>query len=213
MEKETLVIVDVQFGFCNKKGGLYVKNGEKIITPIANYIKKNHKKIDQVIFTLDWHPYEEESYKEPNITWPMHCMQFSEDAAIPNKLIKTCLNNDVKFTFFPKGNCSKIDYFMDHFHTEYGAFEKIDIYKDKVMLCNRREDAIINLNTTILVVCGIAGDYCVLNTIKNILKSNSDYSASDDVALKVKVFKDGIVSIDDGKTLNDFIEQNKLEIV
>ena len=56
---------------------------------------------------------------------------------------------------------------------------------------------------TNFVVCGIAGDYCVKETIYNLI--NFDIS--------VKVFKNGIVSIDDGTIFNKFIEDNKLEIV
>ena len=62
--------------------------------------------------------------------------------------------------------------------------------------------AMADANTD-FVVCGIAGDYCVKSTIENMIKGE----------IIPKVFLNGIVSIDDGSILNDFIEENKLEVI
>ena len=51
------------------------------------------------------------------------------------------------------------------------------------------------------VVCGIAGDYCVKETIKNLINGE----------VTPKVFFPGIASIDGGKALSDFVKENGLE--
>ena len=61
---------------------------------------------------------------------------------------------------------------------------------------------IINEN---LVVCGIAGDYCVKETILTLIKHWRKF--------KISVLMDGVASIDDGTTLNEVIESHNLQKV
>ena len=58
-----------------------------------------------------------------------------------------------------------------------------------------------------LTVCGIAGDYCVKNTIDKLIHNDCP------VELNVRVMLDGIASIDDGTTINNYIEENNLKTV
>lgn len=51
-----------------------------------------------------------------------------------------------------------------------------------------------------MVVCGIAGDYCVLETLKNIVALRGS-------TLGIKVFLRGVASIDGGKALADYMAQ------
>jgi nicotinamidase-related amidase len=50
-------------------------------------------------------------------------------------------------------------------------------------------------DATNVVVCGIAGDYCVLETTKNLVNSGK---------FNVELFLDGIASIDGGETINKY---------
>jgi nicotinamidase-related amidase len=56
-----------------------------------------------------------------------------------------------------------------------------------------------------LVVCGIAGDYCVVETLKNNVKWFKDTN-------RIKVYLDGVASIDGGTTLNKYINDNNIKI-
>jgi nicotinamidase-related amidase len=58
-----------------------------------------------------------------------------------------------------------------------------------------------------LTICGIAGDYCVKNTIDKLINSNCSSE------FNIKVMLNGIASIDDGTTIKKFIEDNNLTIV
>lgn len=87
---------------------------------------------------------------------------------------------------------------MDPDFEEYGALGNTFSYKERLII-----NEIIEANSD-YVVCGIAGDYCVLETIKNLLKLVPKE--------RVFVFTEGIVSIDDGTKLQNFIKENNLKI-
>lgn len=202
---KTLIVVDVQNDFINPAWGhLYVYKGEEVVQNIIDYIKNNANELREVVFTLDWHPNSDVAFKEPNVTWPKHCLQYSEGAAIPQELINTCIEYNIPTKFFTKGTSDTNE------HTEYGAFEFIYEYinyNDEPMLAfmNRTEDCSVYVHQDDeFVVCGVAGDYCVMNTIKNLM-SRPD--------LNISVFLDGVRSIDGGKIFNDFIKDNNLKTI
>lgn len=207
---KTLIVVDVQQDFVNPNWGhLYVHDGEKVIQPIINYIKKNANVLREVVFTLDWHSYSNgKSCVEPSITWPRHCMQYSEGASIPQNIINTCMDYNVPLKFFIKGN-SETDW-----HTEYGAFEKIGTYEygngDFGIVVNNRcsDNALVLNGEDEFVVCGVAGDYCVMNTIKNLLKYDGPCGP-----MNISVLNDGIASIDGGEKFKKFIEEHNISYV
>ena len=207
---KTLIVVDVQNDFVNSVfGSLYVHDGEKVVQPIIDYIKNNANDLREVVFTLDWHSYSNgKSCAEPSITWPRHCMQYSEGAAIPQNLINTCVDYNIPLKFFIKGN-SETDW-----HTEYGAFEKIGTYAfdngDFGISVNNRcnNSNLIFDGSDEFVVCGVAGDYCVMNTIKNLLKYEGPCAP-----MNISIMKDGIASIDGGETFDNFVKENNLKTV
>jgi pyrazinamidase/nicotinamidase len=53
-----------------------------------------------------------------------------------------------------------------------------------------------------MVICGVAGDYCVLETLRNLLNGG----------LSVDVFASGIASIDGGTKLNNFVREQNLTL-
>ena len=197
MGRKILVVVDYQYDFFSPDGALYVNGGEKLQEKIANIIPN----FDHVIFTLDWHPVEHCSFKENGGQWPTHCVAGSIGAGIPLNLIK----NSKSYSITTKGtNISE---------EEYGAFSyknnfivALDYLFEKTL--NLEEDwrtrsGYILSKTDEIVICGIAGDYCVLETLKNIVK----HIGND----KVSVFLDGVVSIDDGTTLNTYMKENNIK--
>lgn len=203
--KKTLIIVDEQNDFCSKNGSLYVDGGKETVDEIFKFIFDHADELAEVVFTLDWHPLVENAYKEDNTTWPWHCTQHTEGAAIPDELLKACRAKNLPVKFFLKGNSTEDN------HTEYGAFEACQgITADgKLILSNRVGDSTVIFESNTLVVCGLAGDYCVKNTIKNLL----EYQNANDEPFDIEVFMKGIASIDGGEALNKFIEENKLKTV
>ena len=171
----TLIIVDFQKDFIT--GSLAVKGAEKAISYIFDFIWKNKKDINKIIFTVDWHPINHCSFKDNGGNWNVHCLQYSKGAAIDDILLRNCHYNNIPYEVITKGENPDKE--------EYGAFSEV-----KPNIPEGEE----------IVICGIAGDYCVLETLKNILY------------LKPKVFLKGIASIDGGIKLKEFIKENNLII-
>ena len=174
-----LVVVDCQHDFCHPEGALYVPQGERAVENIASLLKSG--KVARVTFTLDWHPLDHCSFKPQGGQWPVHCVQYSRGAALAECLMDSALLSTLHPTFVTKG--------ADRNQEEYGAFAQ------------PTSDELALLQSGQVVVCGIAGDYCVLETLRNVLKVRPD----------AQVFMDGIASIDGGTALNDFMAKHQIE--
>lgn len=172
---KTLVVVDLQKDFYSPEGALYVKGGERLPAEVGRIIER----FDNVIFTLDWHPVDHCSFKAQGGPWPMHCVAYSEGASLPLALLTAAPAYDI----YRKGK--------DASREEYGAFAG-----EKRVETIKAADEV--------VVCGIAGDYCVLETLRNIV-------ALRDSTLGIKVFVQGVASIDGGKALADYMSQTGIE--
>lgn len=199
--KETLVIVDRQKDFNDPLGSLYVLGAEDTELNTLKYIERNSDRIKEVIFTVDWHLPSDKSFERNGGIWPDHCLQFSEGAGISDVLYKACIEHNIPIQIFRKGEVST--------HEEYGAFENMSRYGDNLVLLNNCiMDSCVQVTTNNVVVCGLAGDYCVKETIKNLLEHSKTTGL-----FNVSVFKDGISSIDSGETLERFINENNLNVV
>ena len=195
MGKKILVVVDVQYDFCNPNGALFVKGGDLVVDKIKDIIPN----FDYVIFTKDCHGLKHCSFKENGGMWPMHCVWNSIGEGIPVELLKAAKD----YGIVNKGS--------DDDEEEYGAFSddmeffiNIEFAVDPEGITSKsfgeyRDDV------DELVVCGIAGDYCVVETLKNIVKWFKDTN-------RIKVYLDGVASIDDGTTLNEYIFENNIGV-
>lgn len=204
---ETLVIVDRQKDFGNKFGTLYVPGAEETEVNTVNYIEKNHSQIVEVIFTIDWHTSKHCSFKSNGGIWPNHCQQFTEGAGISDALYNVCIKYNIPIKVFKKGNLDDVE--------EYGAFDVVGLTRFdsgdndgfSIVANNKAKNSMVVFSTRNIVISGLAGDYCVKSSIENLLKVKDQYD------LNIKVFMDGISSIDDGTTIKNFIKENNLEIV
>lgn len=190
MGKKILVVVDYQYDFANPNGALYVNGGEKLQDKILKIIPN----FDGVIFTQDWHPLDHCSFKENGGIWPVHCVANTIGAGIPVEMFKVAKD----YVLFLKGEFSDSE--------EYGAF---DPTKDAILFSEAYgsmfyDEPYENSCLDSVVVCGIAGDYCVLETLKNIVNEVGSE--------KVLVYLDGIVSIDGGTSLNTYIKENNISV-
>ena len=201
---KTLVIVDFQRDFYHPDGSMYVNGAENAEDAIVDYINKHASELSDVIFTVDWHSPNHSSFIVNNGEWPRHCIQFTEGAGINNKIFFTCINKNITVKVFKKGNIDSIE--------EYGAFTYINHRiingdEDIVIAQNEAQNSTVAFGSFDIIVCGIAGDYCVKNTIDNLIHNNCP------VELQVSVLKEGIVSIDGGKILDEYIKENNLKVI
>ncbi len=201
---KTLVIVDFQKDFCCSSGSLYVKGSEESEQAIIDFINKNTKDINEVIFTVDWHSPNHCSFVKNGGTWPMHCVQFTEGAGISDNIMKACIDNNITVKVFKKGNCDDTE--------EYGAFNYMWEYDQNhyhYLKTVNEANQHIYIESSDIIVCGIAGDFCVKETLNNLLRHN----VNERLNLNIEVFTDGIASIDDGTILNNFIKENNLTVI
>ena len=191
-EQITLVVVDCQYDFCNPAGTLYVEGAETAVNHILDFIN-THDELSEVIFTVDWHQAKDASFTSQGGPWPPHCIAFAKGSQIDDRLVQACLDREIPYRVIRKGEVIKTE--------EYGAFQHIEKLPDGSFRLSTMTDEVTCAGHR-MVICGVAGDYCVLETLRNLLNGG----------LTVDVFARGIASIDGGRRLNDFVRERNLSL-
>ncbi len=185
----TLIIVNSQNDYIT--GTVLVKKSKDVIDEIKRFITKHKKEICKIIFALEWHPYNHSSFKKYGGTQQKHCIQHTPGACIEPKLLKFIHSLDIDYSCSLRGEIEEVE--------EIGAFSDIqyacDNFGERYYLDIVEVDA-----TSDFVICGIEENSCI-STIKNMLEAD----------LTPKVLTNGIACSDNGKLLNQFIKDNKLE--
>lgn len=181
--RKILLVVDVQRDFID--GSLAVPGAERIIPEI----NKTKGRFDKVYFTLDWHPKDHCSFKANGGQWPEHCVHYTLGASLACGLLDGL--DETKTRFILKGR--------DKDREEYGAFADfaaapqteakkeagtVMTYQSKAAAQDlfQQEDEV--------TVCGIAAEYCVLETLKNV------HRMSQEIGFHVNIFMKGVVGFD-----------------
>lgn len=152
--QQSLIVVDVQNGFC-PGGNLAVAEADQII-PLINRLAR---KFENVVLTQDWHPQQHISFAQnhagrqpyetlqleygPQVLWPAHCVQGTVDAELHPHL-----NIPHAQLIIRKGFHPEID--------SYSAFVEAD-QKTVTGLAGYLKERGID---TVYIV-GIATDFCV----------------------------------------------------
>ena len=191
-EQTTLVVVDCQYDFCNPAGTLYVEGAETAVNHILDFIN-THDELSEVIFTVDWHQTKDASFTSQGGPWPPHCIAFAKGSQIDDRLVQACLDREIPYRVIRKGEVIETE--------EYGAFQHIEKLPDGSFRLSTMTDEVTCAGHR-MVICGVAGDYCVLETLRNLLNGG----------LVVDVFARGIASIDGGRKLNDFVRERNLSL-
>jgi nicotinamidase/pyrazinamidase len=74
-ERTALVVVDVQNDFADPNGGLYVREGEKVVPMINEQVEQARSNGATVVYTQDWHPPSTPHFQKDGGIWPVHCVQ------------------------------------------------------------------------------------------------------------------------------------------
>ena len=191
-EQITLVVVDCQYDFCNPAGTLYVEGAETAVNHILDFIN-THDELSEVIFTVDWHQAKDASFTSQGGPWPPHCIAFAKGSQIDDRLVQACLDREIPYRVIRKGEVIETE--------EYGAFQHIEKLPDGSFRLSTMTDEVTCAGHR-MVICGVAGDYCVLETLRNLLNGG----------LSVDVFASGIASIDGGTKLNNFVREQNLTL-
>lgn len=173
--RKILLAVDLQKDFID--GSLAVDGAAEVI-PHINGIKS---KFNLVYFTLDWHPLDHCSFKEQGGPWPKHCVHHTAGASLPDSVLEGLKEADTRFIL--KGCSSQTE--------EYGAFASTEAGVQDLF---RAGDEV--------TVCGIAAEYCVLETLRNVVR------LSRKVGFTVRVFLPGTAKFASYDTLLAYMAEN-----
>lgn len=137
---DALLIVDLQVDFL-PGGRLGVPHGDRVIAPINRLIALYAARALPVYASRDWHPEQHCSFAAQGGPWPPHCVAGTDGAGFSPALH---LPDDVSVV--SKATTPEVD--------AYSAFSGTALAR------TMRERGIRRL-----AVCGLATDYCVLNTV------------------------------------------------
>ena len=168
-ERTALLVVDVQNDFADPSGSLYVHDGEHVV-PVANEeVAAATARGSLVVYSQDWHPGSTPHFATEGGTWPVHCVmgtwgaEFHPDLQVAGPVVH-------------KG---------DQGADGYSAFSERDPRSGQTaptILQGLLEERGVDR----LVICGLATDYCVVETVLDARRLDHP----------VEVLADGIRAVD-----------------
>jgi nicotinamidase/pyrazinamidase len=185
--KKLLLLVDVQYDFIN--GSLAVSGAPAVMDSLAAYIAEQPAgTFSQIVMTADFHPYNHSSFKDNGGMWPVHCVAYSHGASIYQPVFEAVNKQIPCSPVLTKGDNVSVD--------EYSIMA--NAASAKKLLSIIEENGIQEI-----YVAGLCGDYCVGNSIKDLVQAGHGE--------KIRVLTRFIGNIDDGTTLRNIIKDNNLQ--
>ncbi|SFG30627.1 isochorismatase family protein [Prevotella sp. KH2C16] len=181
-----LLIIDPQMDFIN--GSLPVAGAAEAMDALAEYVENHGNEYALRVATSDWHPYHHCSFDREGGPWPVHCLQYSAGAAVWQRLLEALDETEGGFTLLYKGDEASRD--------EYSILQNRHSSVELRRLIS--EHAIGQID-----VCGLAGNVCVLDTLKDLL---AEYGSE-----MLHVLTAYSPSLDDGSALRDFVKAHGLK--
>jgi len=143
-----LLVVDVQNDFADPAGSLYVTGGERIVQRVNSEVAAARTAGSEVIYTTDWHPPQTPHFALQGGVWPVHCVRHTWGAQLHPALV---VDGDI----IRKGTGGE---------DGYSAFTLRDPVTGE-----QRSTGLAALlaarGVSAVVVIGIAGDYCVHDSV------------------------------------------------
>lgn len=185
--KKLLLLVDVQYDFIN--GSLAVSGAPAVMDSLAAYIAEQPAgTFSQIVMTADFHPYNHSLFKDNGGMWPVHCVAYSHGASIYQPVFEAVNKQIPCSPVLTKGDNVAVD--------EYSIMANAASAKKLLRIIE--ENGIQEI-----YVAGLCGDYCVGNSIKDLVQAGHGE--------KIRVLTRFIGNIDDGTTLRNIIKDNNLQ--
>ena len=188
MNNRLLLIIDPQIDFIT--GALPVPDAEKAMDALAEYLLRNNHDYTHIIVTADSHPMHHCSFRSEGGEWPAHCVADSVGAAIWPAIMDRLLECPDKVTVLHKGEDAQTE--------EYSIFKNKDAAERILAIVESK-----NIGRT--DICGLAGDVCVADTIRDWMNIG--------VKSGLNVLKEFTPSIDGGAVLDSLISKYGLSCV
>lgn len=162
-----LIVIDCQNDFIT--GSLACHQAPEAVNHIIDFI--NNEGVTDVFYSLDWHSPTNKSFKDNGGIWPVHCVANEQGSALSDKFSREIKNRKLAPNVtnkYMKGQNDEIE--------EYSAFYATN--KDGQILFEQVAKDVI--------IAGIASEYCVMETVKELLKAGH----------RVSVLKNGLGFVD-----------------
>lgn len=189
-ENRMLIIVDPQIDFTT--GSLATAKGpeamDRLAVAIDNGALSNYT---WVIITQDAHPANHCSFVEQGGVFPPHCVQGTEGMNVYPALMKAIEESQMdNYHFMTKGDLADKEEFSIFQNAKSG---------DKLSKVITEGEGFVGID-----VCGIATDYCVYETVKDLM---AFYPAK-----QIRVVTNCVAAVDDNDTkLADLMKENGIE--
>ena len=141
-----LLVVDVQNDFADPGGGLYVRDGESVVTLANEQVTAAQNAGAAVVYTQDWHPASTPHFEKDGGIWPVHCVADTWGAELHPHLL-------VHGPVVRKGTSGE---------DGYSGFSVRDPTTGAA--APTQLQSLLDPRIQRLVVVGLAGDYCVKET-------------------------------------------------
>ena len=143
-----LLVVDVQNDFADGKGSLYVTGAEEILPLVNEELRRARGAGALIVYTQDWHPQKTAHFEDYGGIWPVHCVKDSWGAAFHPEL-------EVDGPVVRKGSGGE---------DGYSGFTVKDP-SSGAESPTELEQLLRERGIRRVVVCGLATDYCVKDTV------------------------------------------------
>ena len=180
--KEDLLVIDCQYDFI--EGSLACIHAKEAVKDIVDFINLHDL---NVYYSLDWHNQSNKSFKINGGIWPVHCVKDEKGSKLDDMLyekVQDVKNIPNEKNMFYKGINDDIE--------EYSAFNAKNI--DGIILNKALSDEVI--------VCGIASEFCVRETVLDLLKSER----------KVKLLLNGLGYVEEKDHIKNIEELRELGV-
>lgn len=138
--EDALLVIDMQLDFL-PGGALGVPKGDEVLAPVNRLLRLFNNQGLPIYASRDWHPENHCSFTARGGPWPPHCVAGTPGAAFSNQL-----DLPAGTIVVSKADTADAD--------AYSAFNGTNL------AARLRERGVRRV-----VVCGLATDYCVLNTV------------------------------------------------
>lgn len=195
MYEKFLIIVDPQNDFI-EGGSLPVSGARSAMQQLAEFVKNSSTEFSTIFVTQDAHPENHCSFTANGGIWPVHCVKASSGFEV-FKQLQEALSASDNVEYCQKGTDSAVEQYSI-FSYNGGQITNPDGKKIISVLAKSSSPQI--------VVCGIAGDVCVMNTLNDLVQIRKS-------AEGISVAANFTASIDGGEKLEAFCNENNISII